>query len=241
MRVLLTRPRAQAEESAERLRAAGHSVIIAPILEIHPVPGATISLEGVQALVVTSANGAHYGFARLAGGDPPVFCVGERTAEAARRAGIEAPHSAAGDAEALADAIAERLVPEDGALLHLCGRDRKARLKDRLERAGFALREEVVYEARQSGDMPEAANRALEEGDIDLVLLYSARSARCFRALAEPRFTTALAGCAAAAMSSRVAGEIKDVFGCVYVADSPNEPGMLRAVERAARGERYGK
>jgi len=234
MRILVTRPRAQAEETARRLRAAGHSVQVAPMLEIAPIPGPPIALEGVQALLLTSANGARHGLPRLEGGDRRVLCVGTRTAEAARAAGVEDVESAGGEAADLAAYIARRLRPADGALLHLCGRHRRANLKRALKEAGFTLREAPVYEARESTDLPEDARQALEEGDIDLIVFYSARSARRFLALADVGLRAGLAGCAAAVMSPRVAGELDGVFRRVLVADTPDEPGMMRAVEMAA-------
>ena len=68
MRVLITRPEDDARPLAERLAARGIEALVEPLLIIVPVAGAELDLDGVQALLVTSANGAR-ALAR-AGADP---------------------------------------------------------------------------------------------------------------------------------------------------------------------------
>ena len=79
----MTRPREQAAETARLLRAAGHEVLIDPLLEISPLPPPMLEPGEVAAVAVTSANAvpalAH------CPRDLPVFVVGEATAAAAAR------------------------------------------------------------------------------------------------------------------------------------------------------------
>ena len=58
MHVLITRPRDQALELADRLAARGDTALIEPLLTIERIAGVVPQLEGVQALVLTSANAA---------------------------------------------------------------------------------------------------------------------------------------------------------------------------------------
>src|SRR2546423_14567502 len=57
MRLLLTRPRDDAEPVADSLRSRGHEPFIAPLMEIRLLPGPKIPLTGAQGLIATSANG----------------------------------------------------------------------------------------------------------------------------------------------------------------------------------------
>src|SRR6185437_6720906 len=61
MKVLVTRPSADAAELAAALRARGLEPVLEPLLHIKPLPDAAARLEaslpGVQALLFTSANG----------------------------------------------------------------------------------------------------------------------------------------------------------------------------------------
>ena len=57
MRVLVTRPIEDAGETEALLKARGHKAVIAPMLNIVFHDGPPIELAGVQAILVTSANG----------------------------------------------------------------------------------------------------------------------------------------------------------------------------------------
>ncbi len=118
MRVLVTRPEDDARSLVAALEARGHEALVAPMLTIAPAPGveAPLALDGVQALVFTSANGARV-FARLSDErDLPVFTVGDASAAAARDAGFARVERAGGDVEDLARLIIMRLAPGDGTL-----------------------------------------------------------------------------------------------------------------------------
>lgn len=239
MRILLTRPIAQARETAAKLHACGHEVDIAPMLDIHPIEGEPLSLDGVAALLFTSANGVRCGAVRIADRTRPVFCVGRKTAEAARAAGFRSVADAGGDGRDLAAMLIERLDPESGTLLHLCGRERKAELGDALRQAGFALRDIPVYEARLAGSLPAGLGERIETGDIGLVLVYSARAARRLaQLLDEGRGPARRIAARLGALSDSAARPLADRFCEVSVANSPEETALMDALARAT-GERF--
>lgn len=73
-KIVITRPRAQAEPLAQRLRAAGHDAVVLPLLEIGPVADdgplrAALAVLPSYALVAfVSPNAVDAAFAHLAGG-----------------------------------------------------------------------------------------------------------------------------------------------------------------------------
>jgi uroporphyrinogen-III synthase len=178
VQVLITRPLADAEELARALEVRGHRALIAPVLTIEPIPDAVPDLEGVQALVLTSANAVP----ALAGTDPgrPVFAVGEATAQAARAAGCSDVRPAAGDAASLARLISADCRPEGGALLHLAGTEVRPGLAEALAAAGFELRRQAVYRAVAATRLPAPVIEAIRRRAVDAVLLFSPRSAAIF-------------------------------------------------------------
>jgi uroporphyrinogen-III synthase len=89
LRVIVTRPREQAEPLAERLEALGHEVVRCPLIELEPIGPAELDLSGYDWVVVTSANGARELAARARGRRPPVAAIGPGTAAALRALGIE--------------------------------------------------------------------------------------------------------------------------------------------------------
>src|SRR5258706_7453594 len=98
MRLLVTRPRDDAEAFAKALCARGHVAIVAPLMEMRVVAGAPVALEGVQGVLATSANGVRALAARTTPRDVTIYAVGPQTAEAAREAGLTVVISAEGDA-----------------------------------------------------------------------------------------------------------------------------------------------
>ena len=148
MRLLVTRPEADAERTATALRARGHTVVVAPLLRIEPVEDAEIGAGPYAAILVTSANAAaiakHRRFADLR--SLPVFAVGGRSAEAMRAVGFADVTSADGDVRDLARLVGER-VKSGTAFLYLAGADRAGDLAGRLSGRGFNVRTAVIYRA----------------------------------------------------------------------------------------------
>jgi uroporphyrinogen-III synthase len=88
VRVIVTRPRAQAGTLAERLEELGAEVVECPLIEIEHISDAEIDASGYDWLVVTSPNGAEE-IARRGRNLPRVAAVGPGTAEVLRARGIE--------------------------------------------------------------------------------------------------------------------------------------------------------
>lgn len=177
MRIAVTRPKADAERTASALRQRGHEVLVAPLMRVEPIAA---DLSGQwSAVVVTSAN------APAAVADNPafaallqlkLFAVGERSANAARRAGFNDVESAGGDVRDLVRLIAERHAGPTAPLLYLAGEDRAADLIGELAIHGIKAELRVVYRA-VTAPFPDELVEALTANEIDTVLHYSRRSA----------------------------------------------------------------
>ena len=230
MRLLVTRPRTDAERTADLLRDAGHEPLIAPLLEIVPAdPPGDVPVSNVQAFLVTSANGAR----ALAGAtdrrDVALFAVGDASAAAARDAGFAEVRSADGDVDDLAALVRGVLDPANGILIHAVGFVSAGNLAGDLAASGFDARTVVLYEARTCADLPENAAVALTGGRIDGVLLYSPRTARSFTALVEKAgLTPKLAGIRAYCLSAAVADVLPEgVFARVETANRPDQAALF--------------
>ena len=80
MRVLVTRPRPDADRTAAELSARGHAHLVAPLFKVVIDADARIDLAGVQAVLVTSANGARALAAVTDRRDIHVLAVGDASA-----------------------------------------------------------------------------------------------------------------------------------------------------------------
>lgn len=184
MRVLITRPRHDAEPLAARLSALGIESLIEPLLFVSFLPGPPLDLSGIQALLVTSANGARALAARDERRHLPVFTVGDASARAAAECGFGHVESASGDVETLGRLVMDRLNPETGAVLHVAGSKVAGDLAGIVIESGFTYRREVLYETRKAERFSAAALKSLKAGALDGVLFFSPRTAAAFAALA---------------------------------------------------------
>ncbi|MEJ1938075.1 uroporphyrinogen-III synthase, partial [Nostoc sp. NIES-2111] len=102
MRVLVTRAADDAGATAERLRALGHTPVLAPLGSVRTLPAAWPD-PLPDALAATSAH-AFPGLMPLPAeaGQIPSFAVGDRTAAAAREAGFATVETGQGDGGTLA-------------------------------------------------------------------------------------------------------------------------------------------
>lgn len=168
--VLLTRPRADSERLAARLRAGGAGwVEIAPLMEI--VPLALPDVPDGEGVLLTSANAVAALLAGGgAGGGRRAWVVGPRTAARAREAGFDV-QATAPDAATLA-----RVVPSDAPpLVHLRGAEARGDLAGALRLRGLGARDQVIYRQDPRPLLAEAL-RLVGAGPV-LAPLYSPRAA----------------------------------------------------------------
>ena len=106
MRILVTRPQPDADNTARLLRESWHEVIIAPLLEIvaTDIPE-SFDLTGIQAVLITSANGVRALAAATSERTIRVLAVGAASAEAARALGFVRVENAGGDVASLAELV----------------------------------------------------------------------------------------------------------------------------------------
>jgi uroporphyrinogen-III synthase len=181
VRILLTRPETNAQRTAAALRARGHEVIVAPLLDLEILADADLGPGSRSAILVTSANAVraiagHRQRDALRG--IAVFTVGDRTAQAMRDAGFTGVTSATGNVNDLADLVAAHLKPP-ARLLYLAGEERAGDLAALLRDRKFAVHTALVYRAIVAATLPRHAADAVAAG-LDGVLHFSRRSAEAY-------------------------------------------------------------
>jgi uroporphyrinogen-III synthase len=230
MRLLVTRPEPDAERTAAVLRQMGHDVIVAPVLRVESVP-AEIGAGPFAALVMTSANAAQAAATHRRHGELlalPVFAVGARTAEAARRAGFRTVVSADGGWTELARLIASRFAGSRARLLYLAAEDRSGDIAAALQERGLMVETVVIYRAVSAPGFVHDLSGVLQSGPLDGVLHYSRRSAQAFLAGAG---TAGLLGPALQArhycLSAEVAAPLQAAGATVRIAARPEEAALV--------------
>jgi uroporphyrinogen-III synthase len=241
MRALVTRPRAEAAELDKALADRGIAAIIEPLLAIRyrdPVPPP--DLDGVQAVLCTSANGVR-ALARLSPERAvKLFAVGDATAARAKAEGFADVYSAGGTVGDLIELVGGCLRPEAGRLLHVAGSVVAGDLAGELRARGFSVDRAVLYEARPVGALSETTVRALAASIVDFALFFSPRTAAIFARLADRAgIIEAMRHVAAISISAAADAALdKLCFRERAIADRPDQPALLAALDRLVEERR---
>jgi uroporphyrinogen-III synthase len=229
MRVLLTRPKQDAEVFAGRLSERGHAVLSAPLLSVRFHDGPALMLDGVQGVLATSANGVRALARRTERRDLPVFAVGPQTAQEARKAGFARVESANGDVAALSQAVPRWARADAGALLHATDAQGVRRLAILLTAKGYAVNTAVLYDVVAATVLPPDVVRALEEGSLDAAVFFSPRSTGVFReCILNAHLAGACGHLAAICISNATAEALAPLsFEKIRVAARPNQDALL--------------
>lgn len=227
---LITRTQPGADATASTLRDLGFDAHVVPAAIIRPTY-ASVSIDGVQALLMTSAASARMTQADDTLRALPVYAVGDATAAAAQDAGYENVISAGGDGAALAVLAADRMSPADGALLHLRGQEVAGDVTGMLDACGFQTRLLEVY---YTEDHPNFKDRLVPflSNPRGLVLFHSPAGARRFGvAISKPPYD--LSGWHAIGLSAACLLPLETCgFGGMTSAQRPDEEALLEAVSR---------
>ncbi len=231
--VMVTRPREDADALAQALAERGFDPVLEPLMSIDYIAGPPLDLDGVQALLATSANGVRAFARRDQRRHLPVYAVGDASASAAAEAGFATVNSASGDVAALADLVRGRLDADGGDVVHVAGSRLAGDLAGMLAGHGFTCRRDVLYEAHPSRALSAGAVRDLEGGALDGVVFFSPRIAAVFAGLVREAGLEGTVGLLAAfCLSPAVAGEARALsWDRVVIAGRPEQDSLLRAIE----------
>jgi len=233
MLALVTRPKEDSEAVAQALASRGLAVMIEPLLDIQPIPEASVDAAGVQGILVTSANGIR-ALARLHPDRAlPVWTVGDASARVARDLGYTTVVSAGGDVETLAALVAERVDPTGGALLHAAGSVNAGDLSGHLAGLGYEVRRQVLYRAVTAARLSPELEGVLDGGLLDLALFFSPRTAATFaRLVTQAGRQGNLARIKAYGLSANVTTELAPLaWKAVRQAAEPTQAALLAALD----------
>lgn len=238
MRLLVTRPEPDATVLRAHLIAAGHDVMLEPLLQVEFHPIDPVDVEEAQALIATSRNAV-----RAIGRDPaiadardiPIYAVGPGTASAAKALGLTTVIEGPRDASALTSLIALKAEINAGPLLHLAGSVRAYDIGGELRRLGYHVLEPVVYSATPAERLSKPIIERFRRGEVEGVLLFSRETARTYaRLVLEAGLAVQAGGALHLCISSSVAnGLITLSPPKVAIAAAPNLKEMLALVARA--------
>lgn len=230
MRLLVTRPQPDAEETAARLRQLGHEVRVASLLEIvfTPPPG---TVAEPAAIVFTSRNGVRAFSAWPEAArwlDKPAFAVGSATVAAARSAGFRDIRVGNGDSGDLANFFMAHVDRSLRPILYPAARDRAGALSAGLRANGFDIVTVEAYRAEAVATLDAGVVAMLRTGAVDGILVYSRRTAEILAGLVERHdLAESVRTVPIFALAPRVVEPLRARFTDFFVAKQPNEAALF--------------
>lgn len=196
--------------------------MIAPLLQIVPTG---VEVPQAEALIFTSEQAVGPVVASTPALGRLAYCVGERTAVAAREAGFEAVIGP-GDAAALCALIIAH--HRGGALVHARGKERAFALAEALNLAGIETKDTVVYHQEPCALTAQAEALLHAAGPV-LVPVFSPNAGRrvvqAAKGALAPLHLAAISQAAAEACAGLAVERVE-------IAPKPNAQGVLAALER---------
>ena len=240
MAILVTRPAPDNARTAAALRERGYDVHLAPMLRMETLAFALDVAQSFAGVILTSANAVralaqHPGHAALI--NLTAFAVGAQTAEAARTAGFSHVISADADGAALRKVIGEacrggQRKGKAAPLLYLAAEQVARDLVGELERDGMTVVRKTAYRMIPARGLPDDVIVAFAREGIELVLHYSAHSARAFvDAVREAGLEISALALPQACLSPAIAAVLREAGATrLLVALHPSEAALLDAL-----------
>ena len=246
--IVVTRTRQQASELTERLSDLGAGVIEAPTIEFAPpadpgpVDAAMTRLHEYDWVIFTSVNGVletrrkmlHFGLDARTFAKAKIAAVGRATADAVREHlclnVALCPDSFV--AEALADALEDRLEITGRKFLLLRADIARPILRQRLEQGGAQQVHDVpIYETHPAKTLPPHLIEAIDEKRVTWITFTSSSTARNFIALLGPDYRSKLANVNLASIGPVTTATMKELgLEPTVQADTFNITGLVEAI-----------
>ena len=221
-RVWVTRAEPGATGSAEKLRALGFMVTVAPLLAVRQIDVRPIDVANIGAIAFTGSNAVRAFASQTPVRTIPAYAVGQATAEAAISAGFAVRRIGQGDVAALAQAIIGDFGGDPGAVLIPGPVEPAGDLVGALATGRIEARLLKIYETLPA-ELPADFHLTLPL--ISIVALYSPKAARgLVQVLARWPSPHLRVFCLSAAVAAPVAGTD---LAQICVAALPNEASLL--------------
>lgn len=191
MHVVLTRPQADTAPLQARAEAMGWQVLNAPLLDIAFLPIDHGVIMKARAVIATSRNALRALYASLpvlpaSMTQKRLYTVGPATTAIARSMGFHDIVEGSGNAESLAQKIIATAEndPRNASFLHLAGDQLAFDIAEHLSRHGHPTTRHTAYRSVAAKTLPPEVCAALQQNELDAVVLMSPRTAKTWAELA---------------------------------------------------------
>lgn len=230
--VLITRPSEDASALTKLLQIRGYKIVYEPLLSVFFLRP-SIDLSGIQAILITSANGIRALATIVTIRTVRIFVVGYASAQVCYKYGFNRVTIADGNASTLISLVRHSLLPEGGTLLYAAGSITTGNLPHQLKLAGFLVRKLVLYRADVTASLTQRVTNIFSSNEINAILFYSSRTAKIFTQLVlQTGVYKSLKNTCAYCLSDAVQNNLSSLpWKCVRVAVVPSQEALLSLLD----------
>lgn len=242
MRILLTRPYQQSLETKRQLEDIGCRVFIEPVLEIAPIEYSHEIYKRSKAFAVTSIH-ASSEIAKQEDIDRnlPVYAVGSATAMPLKDAGFTRTFEAEGHAASLLTLIKEKHESPKELITYLSGWHITQDIARVLAMQGFEAQRVISYKANAAKNISEATKVKIINGEIDIVIFMSFRTAFIFQKLCKQiHLNSYLQNICAVVLSQNVARGLNQTsWKNLIITEKPSQNSLITKISQVLMTEKW--
>ena len=210
MHILFTKSQNSSETLIKRFVTKGHRVTNFSILNIKPIIIPDINFKDFTAVIFTSSNAVHNlknikNISHL-----KCFCVGEETAECAKKIGFLNIQVAGGNYIELRDLIFKSCDKVKEKFIYVRGEFISNDLEGEFKKEGYSLKSTINYTAEPNLNIDHQLIEDLKNKLVDVIFVYSKRTAdQLLKIILNHKIANDLDNCSLNCISINVANTLK--------------------------------
>ena len=210
MHILFTKSQNSSETLIKKFIAKGHRVTNFPILNIKPIIIPDINFKNFTSVIFTSSN-AIQNLKNIKNiNHLRCFCVGEETAEVAKKIGFLNIQAAGGNYKQLCDLIFKNCDNSKEKFIYVRGEFVSNDLEGDFKKQGYTLQSVINYTAEPNLNINEQLIEDLKNKFIDVIFVYSKRAAdQLLKIILNYKIVNNLDDCCLNCISINVANTLK--------------------------------
>ena len=210
MHILFTKSQNSSETLIKRFVAKGHRVSNFPILNIKPITIPDINFKDFTAVIFTSSNAVQNLKNIRNINHLKCFCVGEETAEVAKKIGFLNIQVAGGNYIELRDLIFKSCDKAKEKFIYVRGEFISNDLEGDFKKEGYNLKSATNYTAEPNLNIDRQLIEDLKNKLVDVIFVYSKRTAdQLLKIILNHKIANDLDNCSLNCISINVANTLK--------------------------------
>lgn len=233
MKVLITRAKLAAQETAQNLSEHGHQAICLPLFKVEDTHNVIPEID-YDGIVFTSKNAVEVLQTRNWKPKPgtPAFCVGSKTQKAALELGLKKTHTASGGGVALTK-LMSKMKLSGQTMLYLSTSDKSFDMAEALEPHGVKTKTIDIYRAVTITPLQEDLAKAVSEISNAYIFVYSALSSKhLYNILHQSNLLGSLDNCTLVGISKQAIKPLEKIeWHKILIAKKPEEEEMIALIK----------